>query len=232
MTQPGDPGEPGQLDDRQLLAAHLSGDHDAFNRLVSRHRDRLWAVALRTTGDREEAFDALQDALLSALRGAASYRGDAAPSTWLHRIVVNAGLDRLRRRAARPAGHLHPDLDPADPSDDLAAAATRLDLQAALAGLPEAQRVAIVLVELEDIPVAEVAQLLGVPEGTVKSRCARGRLALARLLGDAYAGGPRAGSRSGSRSGRRAAGNPTPAAGVTPLTAGGPDGRPGTEVSR
>lgn len=227
----------GKPDDRQLLAAHLDGDPEAFDRLVSRHRDRLWAVALRTTGDREEAFDALQDALLSALRAAASYRGEAAPSTWLHRIVVNAALDRLRRRAGRPAGPLHAGLDPADPADHAAATSTRLDVQAALAALPEPQRVAIVLVELEDIPVAEVAGLLGVPEGTVKSRCARGRLALARQLGSAYGAGAPAGSRAcpsrgragGSRTGRRAAGNPTPAAGVTPLTAG--EG-PGTEVGR
>ena len=181
-------------------------------------------MALRTTGDREEAFDALQDALLSALRGARAFRGEAAPSTWLHRIVVNAGLDRLRRRAARPTAPLRSELDPAHPSDGVAAASTRLDVQAALAVLPEPQRVAVVLVELEEIPVAEVAQLLGVPEGTVKSRCARGRLALARQLGDAY------GTGSGDRrSGRRAAGNPTPSFGVTPMAAG--DG-PWTEVSR
>ena len=89
-------------DDRELLAAHLRGDAEAFGALVSRHRDRLWAVAVRTLGDRDEAADALQDALISAFRGAATYRGDAAVTTWLHRIVVNACLDRIRRRQARP----------------------------------------------------------------------------------------------------------------------------------
>ena len=71
--------------------------------IFSRHRDRLWAVAIRTLGDPEEAADALQDAMISAFRRASSFRGDSAVTTWLHRIVVNACLDRLRRRAARPA---------------------------------------------------------------------------------------------------------------------------------
>ena len=90
-------------DDRVLLAAHVAGDPEAFGTLFGRHRDRLWAVALRTTGDREEAADALQDALIAAFRRADSYRGDAAVTTWLHRIVVNACLDRLRRRLVRMA---------------------------------------------------------------------------------------------------------------------------------
>ena len=88
--------------DAELLAAHVAGDPQAFNDLVIRHRDRLWAVALRTTGDAEEAADALQDGLISAFRNAASFRGEAAVTTWLHRVVVNASLDRLRRRKVRP----------------------------------------------------------------------------------------------------------------------------------
>ena len=98
-------GLPEEPDDRALLRAHLDGDPEAFGRLFTRHRDRLWAVALRTTGDREEAADALQDALIAAFRRAESYRGDAAVTTWLHRIVVNACLDRLRRPGrTRPGG--------------------------------------------------------------------------------------------------------------------------------
>ena len=89
-------------DDVALLRAHAQGDRHAFAEIVRRHRDRLWAVALRTTGDREEAADALQDALLSAFRAADRFRGDAAVTTWLHRIVVNACLDRIRRRQSRP----------------------------------------------------------------------------------------------------------------------------------
>jgi RNA polymerase sigma-70 factor (ECF subfamily) len=173
-----DDGEP---DDRRLLADHIAGDPDAFTALVRRHRDRLWAVALRTTGDADEAADALQDALISAFRGASGFRGDAAVTTWLHRIVVNACLDRLRRRQARPwqplDGH-----EVAGRGDDHAATEARLDVLAALGRLPEAQRVALILVDLEDLPVSEVAQILEVPEGTVKSRCSRARTALAAML--------------------------------------------------
>jgi RNA polymerase sigma-70 factor (ECF subfamily) len=175
-------------DDRELLAAHVAGDPDAFTVLVRRHRDRLWAVALRTMRDREDAADALQDALLSAFRNAAGYRGDAAVTTWLHRVVVNACLDRMRRRAARPAVPLG-DTDVPTQVDEHAALESRLDVAAALARLPEAQRVAIVLVDLQDVSVTEAAAVLGVAEGTVKSRCSRGRIALARLLRGQDVGG-------------------------------------------
>jgi RNA polymerase sigma-70 factor (ECF subfamily) len=174
-------------DDRALLAAHAAGDPDAFGTLVRRHRDRLWAVALRTLGDREEAADALQDALISAYRSAGGFRGDAAVTTWLHRIVVNACLDRVRRR--RPTVPL-PD-EPAVVDDRTDSVATRLTVHAALAGLPAEQRAALVLVDLEGMPVAEAASVLGVAEGTVKSRCARGRARLAVLLGHLrYDGNP------------------------------------------
>jgi RNA polymerase sigma-70 factor (ECF subfamily) len=168
-------------DDAALLAAHVAGDAEAFAVLVRRHRDRLWAVALRTMRDPDEAADALQDALLSAFRNAAGYRGDAAVTTWLHRVVVNACLDRMRRRAVRPVAPLG-DTDVATGRDEHSALESRLDIQAALARLPEAQRVAIVLVDLQDLSVTEAAAFLGVAEGTIKSRCSRGRLALARLL--------------------------------------------------
>src|SRR5437879_1665864 len=98
------PGTDGQWpSDTELLRRHVSGDNEAFGELFRRHRDRLWAVALRTVCDPEEAADALQDAMISAFRRAADFRGDAAVTTWLHRIVVNACLDRLRRKTARPA---------------------------------------------------------------------------------------------------------------------------------
>jgi len=194
----------GEVDDRRLIAAHLTGDPDAFSVIVRRHADRLWAVALRTTGDPEEAADAVQDAMVSALRYADHYRGDAAVSTWLHRIVVNASLDRMRRRAARPSVPLG-DRDVIAGADEHAATLARLDVRAALAKLPEAQRVALVLVDLEDVPVAEVAQLLGVAEGTVKSRCSRARVALAQLLRAAPSGpaGPSSPSAAGQNHDRR-----------------------------
>ena len=89
--------------DQELLAAHVAGDHDAFGELFARHRDRLWAVALRTTGHPEDAADALQDGLISAYRRAGSFRGDAAVTTWLHRVIVNACLDRMRAARVRAA---------------------------------------------------------------------------------------------------------------------------------
>ena len=88
--------------DSELLAAHVAGHPDAFTEIVRRHRDRLWAVALKTTSDPEDAADALQDALISAYRRASQFRGDSQVTTWLHRIVVNASLDRMRRRSTRP----------------------------------------------------------------------------------------------------------------------------------
>jgi RNA polymerase sigma-70 factor (ECF subfamily) len=170
-----------QHTDRELIAAHLDGDPAAFTELVRRHRDRLWAVALRTLGDREEAADALQDALISAFRNAGSYRGDAAVTTWLHRVVVNACLDRLRRRKARPAEALG-ERDVVERVDEHRRTDARIDVHAALARLPESQRAAIVLVDLQDYSVAEAAEILGVAQGTVKSRCSRARTALARQL--------------------------------------------------
>jgi RNA polymerase sigma-70 factor (ECF subfamily) len=170
-----------QRDDRTLIADHVAGDTDAFEVLVHRHRDRMWAVAVRTLADREEAADALQEALISAFRNAASYRGEAAVTTWLHRVVVNACLDRVRRRQARPTVPLG-DTDPAGRRDEHGSTETRIDVRAALATLPPAQRAAIVLVDMEDMSVAEAAQVLGVAEGTVKSRCSRGRAALALML--------------------------------------------------
>jgi RNA polymerase sigma-70 factor (ECF subfamily) len=167
-------------DDLALLRAHSAGDRSAFSHLVRRHRDRLWAVALRTLGDPEEAADGLQDGLLSAYRAAPGFRGDSAVTTWLHRIVVNACLDRVRRRNARRTVPL-PEVDqtPAVVADH----ETSLVVREALNRLPIEQRAAIVLVDLQGYPVAEVASILGIAEGTVKSRCARGRARLAVLLG-------------------------------------------------
>jgi RNA polymerase sigma-70 factor (ECF subfamily) len=180
-------------DDAALLRAHLAGDRDAFGELVHRHRDRLWAVALRTMNDREDAADALQDALLSAYRAAERFRGDSAVTTWLHRIVVNACLDRIRRQRARPTVPL-PEVDttvaPAPDRD------TRLDVEAALGQLPVEQRAALVLVDVHGYAVSEAAGILGVAEGTIKSRCARGRAKLAVVLG--YLRNPPAQSRVGS----------------------------------
>lgn len=182
--------EAAERSDADLLAAHCAGDPDAFGELFRRHRDRMWAVALRTCGDRELAADAVQDGFIAAFRRADSFRGDAAVTTWLHRIVVNACLDRLRRR--RPTSPLpdYDSLDLADRHDEHARTEAALDVRAALGQLPEGQRLALVLVDMHGLAVAEAAQVLGVAEGTVKSRCSRGRAALAELLGIGPAGHP------------------------------------------
>ncbi|HET7174065.1 MAG TPA: RNA polymerase sigma factor SigM [Nocardioidaceae bacterium] len=178
--------------DQALLTAHTDGDPTAFAELVRRHRDRLWRVALHTTGDPEEAADALQDALLAAFRRAGTFRGDAAVTTWLHRIVVNACLDRLRRRTSRRTVPL-PD-DPGSAAEltthsgaDSDASELRRDVARALACIGADQRAALVLVDMEGYSVEEAAAVLGCPVGTVKSRCARGRARLAPLL-SAYRG--------------------------------------------
>jgi RNA polymerase sigma-70 factor (ECF subfamily) len=181
--------------DEELLRAHVDGDPDAFGALFARHRDRLWAVALRTMGNPDDAADGLQDGMVAAFRRAGSFRGEAAVTTWLHRVVVNACLDRLRAAKIRRFDALPDDVDDRgtvvataardDRPDEAAEVAERrrrvLD---ALATLPPEQRAALVLVDMEGYPVAEVAQMLGCAEGTVKSRCSRGRTRLAGLLGD------------------------------------------------
>jgi RNA polymerase sigma-70 factor (ECF subfamily) len=208
-----------QPPDTELLRRHVEGDPDAFSQLFLRHRDRLWAVAVRTLADPEEAADALQDAMISAFRRAGGFRGDAAVTTWLHRIVINACLDRLRRKAARPAASGAPErtldnlaLGRAIP-DPSSASDTTIDVHAALRTLPADQQAALVLVDMLGYPVADAAQILGISPGTVKSRCARGRARLLpRLAHLRRAAEPTAGNRS-------AAGNVSPAR-------GGGDGQP------
>ncbi|WP_305093195.1 RNA polymerase sigma factor SigM [Prescottella sp. R16] len=173
-----------ELSDAELLAAHASGDGDAFAELLRRHYEHLWHVARRTSYTVEDAEDALQEALVSAHRKAGTYRADAAVRSWLHTIVVNACLDRHRRNRARPAVSLSTDesIDPRDEHDRISERETTLLVDRALQQLPPEQRAAIVAVDLEGYSVAEAARRLGVPEGTVKSRCARARLKLASHL--------------------------------------------------
>lgn len=170
------------MDDQELLAAHVGGDETAFTTLIERHRNRLWAVALRTTGDPQEAEDALQDALISAFRRADQYRGEAAVTTWLHRIVVNASLDRLRRRTARPTVPLPDDPVIRNSRDEIGERETQILVLDALAELPADQRDAVLLVDLEGYSVQDAARMLNCPEGTIKSRCSRGRKRLAEQL--------------------------------------------------
>ncbi len=153
--------------------------------MVRRHRDRLWAVALRTCRDPDDAADAVQDALISAYRRADTFRGSAKVTTWLHRIVVNACLDRLRAKKIRKTVALPEETADAglpDTRDPIAEHTTRLTVMGALAQLPLDQRLAVTLVDLEGWSVDEAAQILECPSGTVKSRCHRGRARLHTLL--------------------------------------------------
>jgi RNA polymerase sigma-70 factor (ECF subfamily) len=212
------PGPASQgVPDEELLARHVSGDPEAFGELVRRHRDRLWAVALRTLGDREEAADAVQDALVSAYRAAHTFRGQSAVTTWLHRITVNACLDRARKAAVRRTSPLD-DTERLEkllePHESAEAPAERQDLHrellAALSTLPAEQRAALVLVDMQGYPVAEAARILEVPTGTIKSRCARGRARLLPMLTHLRTG---PGDNPGSDRGRnRTQGTPVPPA--------------------
>ena len=189
----GDPAEPSDAD---LLRAHVEGDPEAFGVLFGRHRDRLWAVALRTMGNPEDAADGLQDGLVAAYRRAGSFRGEAAVTTWLHRVVVNACLDRIRAARSRRAEPLPDDLEEYERRGSLSSAAPEAEdpaeiavggdrrraVIAALGTLPAEQRAALVLVDMEGYPVAEAAEILGCAVGTVKSRCSRGRARLAETL--------------------------------------------------
>ena len=186
--------------DAALLRAHVDGDPEAFGVLFARHRDRLWAVALRTMGNPEDAADGLQDGMVAAYRRAGSFRGEAAVTTWLHRVVVNACLDRIRAMKVRRADPLPDDLeeygdrgtvstdattaggDDGDPAEAAVRGERRQLVLDALARLPVEQRAALVLVDMEGYPVSEVALMLDCAEGTVKSRCSRGRARLATAL--------------------------------------------------
>lgn len=175
--------------DADLLHAHVDGDAEAFSTLVHRHQDRLWAVALRVMGSPDDAADALQDAYVAAFRRAGTFRGDSLVTTWLHRVVVNACLDRLRRAKVRAADPLPDDLDRVEvlgtePAPDPLEERERHDaVVAALGTLNPDQRAALVLVDMQGYRVEEAARVLGCAPGTVKSRCARGRARLVPLLG-------------------------------------------------
>ena len=179
--------EGNSVDDAALLRAHVNGDPDAFAVLVARHQDRMWAVALRIMRHPEDAADALQDAYIAAFRRAASFRGESQVTSWLHRVVVNACLDRLRGMKLRETKPLPENLDRSRKmgvitKDPVEIKEQRSVVAAALGTLNTDQRAALVLVDMEGYSVEEAAQILGCAPGTVKSRCARGRARLLPLL--------------------------------------------------
>ncbi|MFL0181561.1 RNA polymerase sigma factor SigM [Mycobacterium sp. SMC-15] len=173
--------------DAELLAAHVAGDRYAFGELYGRHHSRLRRLARLTTGCPQDAEDALQEAMLSAHRAAGSFRHNAAVGSWLHRIVINACLDRLRRNKVAHSELL---VTHAVVGDRTAEIETALEVRAALHRLPVEQRAAVVAIDMQGYSVADAAHAFGVAPGTVKSRCARGRARLAVLLGRSLHSGP------------------------------------------
>lgn len=144
----------------------------------------MYNLALRMTGREEDARDATQDAFLIALRKLSSFRGDAAFTTWMHRVTVNACYDLLRKRQRAPLADepLEPEAGPPAP-DHAEAAAGSVDVQRALMRVPEQFRAVLVLHDIQDVSHEEIAEILDIPIGTVKSRLHRGRVALARTMG-------------------------------------------------
>ncbi len=172
--------------DEDLVRRYVSGDRSAFATLVERHERRVYNLALRMTGHEEDARDATQDAFLTALRKLSSFRGEAAFTTWMHRVTVNACYDILRKRQRAPVLDRLPDHEPEPPPapDHAEATVGAIDVQRALTEVPEDFRAAMILHDVQDLPYEEVAAILGVPVGTVKSRLHRGRVALARALAE------------------------------------------------
>jgi RNA polymerase sigma-70 factor (ECF subfamily) len=167
----------GKLSDAELLAAHVAGDRYAFEELFIRHRQQLHRLASVSCRTPEDAADVVQDAMLAAHRNAATFRHHAAVSSWLHRIVLNACIDRLRWH--RNHVTVAVDADAHTISDRTAQVETAIVVHRALRRLTVEQRAAVIAVDMQGYSISDAARLLGVAEGTVKSRCARGRARLA-----------------------------------------------------
>lgn len=186
------------MSDHDLVRRAQAGDAAAMNELLSRHYDRVRAVCRRVAGSSADADDATQEALIRIVRGIGSFDGRSSFATWAYRIATNTTLDELRKRRRRPQLHVvrgehgDPPPEPVDPraERDITAPADRLALDAALADLAEEFRAPLVLRDVGDLDYAEIAEALGVPLGTVKSRIARGRRQLAETLGDTYERAP------------------------------------------
>jgi RNA polymerase sigma-70 factor, ECF subfamily len=171
--------------DGELVRRFLAGDAGAANELITRHERRVYAVCLRVLGNPDDAADAAQDALLAMIRKLDGFRGEAAFTTWLYRVAMNVCYDHLRRAKRRPVLRRDDDAPAPEPTlDDHADAVVGAhDVAAALARVPEDFRVAILLADVHDLPYDEIAKVLDLPVGTVKSRVHRGRIALATALG-------------------------------------------------
>jgi RNA polymerase sigma-70 factor (ECF subfamily) len=172
------------VDDGELLRAALEGDEQAFSTLLARHEDRIFALAFRMTGSRADALDATQDAFILAFRRAASFRGEAAFSTWLYRIAINACKDLLRKKA-RESARVSPEEAPDEADQHMPVedeVALRMDVAQALSELSDDNREAVVMHDIGGVPYEDIAAITDVAIGTVKSRISRGRRQLAKLL--------------------------------------------------
>lgn len=175
----------GDAPDDLLATAAAAGDRRALEGLLDRHADRIHAVCRRILGPSDDALDATQEAMIAVARGIGRFDGRSAFTTWLYRVATNAALDEGRRRSRRPQPvETLPEPRGLSESPIETQVGARVDVDAALARLPEDFRVAVVLRDLCDLDYAEIAQVLDVPPGTVRSRIARGRAALAELLGN------------------------------------------------
>lgn len=170
--------------DSELALAAASGDRAALEALLERHADLIHSVCRRVLADPDDALDATQEALLAVTRGIRTFDGRAQFTTWCYRVATNAALDEARRRSRRPRP-VDDLIETATPGVALdAAIADRLDVDAALAQIHPDFRAAVALRDLAGLDYAEIAAVLGIPPGTVRSRIARGRGALADLLGN------------------------------------------------
>lgn len=186
-------------DDPELVRLARAGDRAALDLLLRRHHERIHLLCRRLCRERGDAEDATQNALLAIVRGLAGFDGTAAFSTWSHRVATNACLDELRRRSRRPvlldadAAERRAEAAPEhhmrseDPADAAVGAERRTRLQQALDELPEEFRVPVVLRDVADMDYAEIARVLDLAPGTVRSRISRGRRRLAEQLGVEFA---------------------------------------------
>ena len=173
-------------DEAALVARVVAGDRAAFGVLVDRYAAVARRVARAVLGDPDDADDAAQDALLSALVKLEQYDPRRPFGPWLLRIVANAATDRRRRRKVRRTEPLDPGLAASGTRPDTAAERSELSvrLRRALAELPERRRIAVVLFDVEGYAHAEIAEILGIPEGTVRSEVFHARRRLRVLLAD------------------------------------------------
>lgn len=177
-------------DDAVLLERVVGGDHDAFSTLMRRHQDRVFSVCLRVMSNRSAALDATQETFLTVYRKANQYRATAAVGTWIYRIAVNTCYDLLRKERRRPSESMPDYLDPADPTagDRFDSVELAPSIAAALDSLSPEFRAVVVLSDIEGYALPELAELLELPLGTVKSRLFRARKQLASQLGNLLGG--------------------------------------------